>query len=204
MLTRVAVSTLLAGIVTMLTTVPCLAVDAVSRAHTIYNLPDVPPGPVTEACSRAVTIYNLPDVPPPPATEALGRPLTVYNLPDNPPSPITEAVSRAITVLDDPLSGVPVESPPAVLALHPPRPNPFNPRTTLRFDLPERGRVRLSVYDVAGHLICTLVDQSLPRGSHEAVWDGRDSSGREVGSGSYLARLDFGGRAETVRLGLIR
>lgn len=83
-------------------------------------------------------------------------------------------------------------------------PNPFNPRTTIKFDLPEGGPVRLSVFDVAGRLVRTLVDDTMPQGSHEAVWDGRDSSGREVASGSYLARLEFGGKVETVRMGLIR
>lgn len=84
------------------------------------------------------------------------------------------------------------------------RPNPFNPSTALRFELPRAGYVRLSVYDVAGHLIRMLIEDSLPSGSHEAVWDGRDSSGRYVASGSYLARLDFGGRVEVVRMGLCR
>lgn len=60
------------------------------------------------------------------------------------------------------------------------------------------------MFDVAGRLVRTLVDESMPQGSHEAVWDGRNASGREVGSGSYLARLEFGGRAETVRMGLVR
>jgi hypothetical protein len=83
-------------------------------------------------------------------------------------------------------------------------PNPFNPRTTIKYDLPATGAVRLTVFDVAGRLVRTLVDESMPQGSHEAVWDGRDSSGREVGSGSYLARLEFGGKVETVRMGLIR
>ena len=83
-------------------------------------------------------------------------------------------------------------------------PNPFNPRTTIRFELPVAGPVRLSIYDVAGRLVRTLVDDSLPQGSHEAVWDGRDATGREVGSGSYLARLEFGGKVETVRMGLIK
>jgi flagellar hook assembly protein FlgD len=83
-------------------------------------------------------------------------------------------------------------------------PNPFNPRTTIRFDLPEAGPARLSVFDVAGHLVRTLVDESLSLGRHEAVWDGLDSSGRAVGSGSYLARLEFGGRIETVGMGLVR
>ena len=84
------------------------------------------------------------------------------------------------------------------------RPNPFNPRTALRFELPQAGFVRLSVYDVAGHAIRTLIEDSLPPGSHEAAWDGRDASGREVGSGSYLARLECGGKVETARLGLVR
>ncbi len=83
-------------------------------------------------------------------------------------------------------------------------PNPFNPRTTIKYDLPESGPVRLSVFDIAGRLVRTLVDESKPQGSHEAVWDGRDTSGREVGSGSYLARLEFGGKVETVRMGLVR
>jgi flagellar hook assembly protein FlgD len=74
----------------------------------------------------------------------------------------------------------------------------------LHFDLPEAGPVRLSVFDVAGRLVRTLVDDSMPEGSHEAVWDGGDSAGGAVGSGSYLARLEFGGRVETVSLGLIR
>jgi len=83
-------------------------------------------------------------------------------------------------------------------------PNPFNPRTTIHFDLPAAGAVRLSVFDVAGRLVRTLVDDSMPQGSHEAVWDGTDSSGRAVGSGSYLARLECGGRVETVRMVVVR
>lgn len=83
-------------------------------------------------------------------------------------------------------------------------PNPFNPRTTIRYDLPEPGLVRLSIFDVAGRHVRTLVDESRPPGSHEAVWDGRDASGREAGSGTYLARLECGGRVKTVRMGLVR
>ena len=101
-----------------------------------------------------------------------------------------------------PVSGP--ESGAARALLGSPSPNPFNPRTTIAFDLPESGPVRLCVFDVAGRLVRTLVDESLPRGSHEAAWDGRDSSGREAASGSYLARLEFGAKVETVRMGLVR
>jgi hypothetical protein len=84
------------------------------------------------------------------------------------------------------------------------RPNPFNPRTTIRFDLPATGSVRLAVYDVAGRLVRVLVEGERPAGSHEAVWDGRDSTGRSAPSGSYLARLVAGGKVEGVRLSLVR
>ena len=93
---------------------------------------------------------------------------------------------------------------PATAVLQPCQPNPFNPATTIRFELPGAGPVRMAVFDVAGHLVRALVDDSLPQGSHETVWDGRDASGREMGSGSYLARLEFRGKVESIRMGLIR
>ncbi len=83
-------------------------------------------------------------------------------------------------------------------------PNPFNPRTTIRFKLPEGGHARLDLFDVAGRFVCTLVDAELTSGDHDVAWDGRDAGGRDVGSGSYLARLTSGGRVETTRLTLVR
>ncbi len=83
-------------------------------------------------------------------------------------------------------------------------PNPFNPLTTLRFDLPVRGRVRLEVYDVAGRLVRTLLDVDLPAGSHQAVWDGKDERGMGIASGSYFARLQTNSRGETVQMNLVR
>jgi hypothetical protein len=63
-------------------------------------------------------------------------------------------------------------------------PNPFNPTTTFSFDLPEASEVRLDVYDVLGRRVATLVDASLPAGSHYTVWD---ASG--FPSGMYFGRL---------------
>lgn len=83
-------------------------------------------------------------------------------------------------------------------------PNPFNPRTTIRFKLPEGGHARLDLFDVAGRLVRTLVDAELAAGEHDIAWDGRDAGGRDVGSGSYLARLVSGDRVETARLALVR
>ncbi|RPJ47323.1 MAG: T9SS C-terminal target domain-containing protein, partial [Candidatus Latescibacterota bacterium] len=83
-------------------------------------------------------------------------------------------------------------------------PNPFNPSTRLRFDLPERAAVRLVVYDVAGRAVRVLVEETLGAGSYEETWDGRTEQGEDAASGVYWARLDAAGRTETTRLSLVR
>jgi hypothetical protein len=90
------------------------------------------------------------------------------------------------------------------LRLYPNQPNPFNPLTTIRFDLPEAGRVRLAIYDLRGKLVRELVDGELPRGSQQAIWNGRDDAGRSVASGSYFARLQAGGALRTERMSLVK
>ena len=63
-------------------------------------------------------------------------------------------------------------------------PNPFNPATEIRFDLAERGSIRLEVYNVTGRRVRTLVKGTWNAGSHAVVWDGRDDSGRRVPAGT--------------------
>jgi FlgD Ig-like domain len=77
-----------------------------------------------------------------------------------------------------------------VLELGPNIPNPFNPSTRIPFTIPSAGRVRITVYDVSGALVRVVADRELPAGSHEAVWDGKDDSGRTLSSGVYLCRLE--------------
>lgn len=91
---------------------------------------------------------------------------------------------------------------PAALAGYP---NPFNPRTTLRFTLATAGPVSLEIHDLAGRLVRRLVAGSLPAGAHEITWDGTDEAGRGVASGQYVARLGAGDRtAVTRKLTLLR
>ncbi len=71
-------------------------------------------------------------------------------------------------------------------------PNPFNPITTIRFGLPEKGRARVEVYDVAGRLVRLLAEGARPAGEHEVVWDGRDGQGHSVSSGVYFYRMEAG------------
>jgi hypothetical protein len=84
-------------------------------------------------------------------------------------------------------------------------PNPFNPRTTIRYDLPEPARVRLRIFDVAGWLVRTLVDnEAIAAGRKEIVWRGLDDGGRQVAAGVYFYRLDAGEFSETKRMTLVK
>jgi hypothetical protein len=79
---------------------------------------------------------------------------------------------------------------PARTVLHPNVPNPFNPVTTIAFDLAGSGHVSLRVYDVAGRLVRTLLAAKLAAGhGHAARWDGLDDAGNHVSSGVYFYRL---------------
>ncbi|UCD38810.1 MAG: T9SS type A sorting domain-containing protein, partial [Fidelibacterota bacterium] len=78
---------------------------------------------------------------------------------------------------------------PATVALHPAYPNPFNPSTSLAFDLPEAAAVQFIVYDMLGREVARLVDGYIESGTHHATWNGRTASGREVPTGIYIARL---------------
>ena len=89
-------------------------------------------------------------------------------------------------------------------ALHPNTPNPFNPTTTIAFDLASRTRVTLRVYDVAGRVVRTLVDGVRDAGAHRAVWDGRDDRGARVASGIYLLRLQAGAVSQTRKMVLMK
>jgi hypothetical protein len=76
------------------------------------------------------------------------------------------------------------------LALGQNYPNPFNPVTKVAFTVPEgAGRVTLTVHNVSGQVVRTLVDEELPAGPALAVWNGADDSGRSLASGVYFARL---------------
>jgi hypothetical protein len=93
---------------------------------------------------------------------------------------------------------------PALTALRGSYPNPFNPSTTLKFAMANSGNARLSVYDISGKLICTLIDGMQTAGSHEVVWNGKNSSGNAVASGVYFAKFNSGDVVNTTKLSLIK
>lgn len=83
-------------------------------------------------------------------------------------------------------------------------PNPFNPETTIRYTLPQGSEVNLSVYNLLGQRITTLVDRKQTRGSHHISWNGRDQKGLRVSSGLYIYELQAGGFTLVRRMLLLR
>jgi hypothetical protein len=81
---------------------------------------------------------------------------------------------------------------PPVFALRQNAPNPFNPVTTIRYELPVDAHVEVEIYNIAGRLVRRLVDGPVEAGYRQAIWDGTDGRGRAVASGVYLYRMSAG------------
>ncbi|MEW5796840.1 MAG: FlgD immunoglobulin-like domain containing protein [Candidatus Zixiibacteriota bacterium] len=123
-------------------------------------------------------------------------------LPSGPPVPIiltavavaADSNSSEFSVNGYSLDAVAVEDLPGLLpqefSLFQNFPNPFNGSTSLSFVLPSRAHVDLSVFNILGQSVRTLVNRVLPSGEHSFSWDARDEGGTEVSSGVYLYRLE--------------
>jgi len=83
-------------------------------------------------------------------------------------------------------------------------PNPFNPATTIRFEMADPGRARVHVYDVAGRRVRTLVDGEFAAGVHETRWDGRSGAGSPVSSGVYYVVYTGNGNTTRLKLTLVK
>ncbi len=104
----------------------------------------------------------------------------------------------------DPTSVAEGEAPPEPAIALAAYPNPFNPRTVLRYQLDGPAEPRLTLYDASGRRLRVLREGPQDAGAHEYVWDGRDGAGNELPSGVYLARIEAAGRHGSARLTLIR
>ncbi|MFC1553148.1 beta-propeller fold lactonase family protein [candidate division KSB1 bacterium] len=83
-------------------------------------------------------------------------------------------------------------------------PNPFNPKTTIEFGLPQTGHVKLAIYNSLGQELRTLVNTEKSAGYHKVVWNGKDNSGMDVSSGMYFYKLISSSNTKTMRLILLR
>lgn len=93
---------------------------------------------------------------------------------------------------------------PGAFRLLPNMPNPFNPLTAIRFEIPAEARVRVAVFDVTGRRVALLADGLRPAGRFDVIWDGRDEGGRPVPSGAYFARMEGPDFTGTRKMMLVR
>lgn len=89
--------------------------------------------------------------------------------------------------------------------LRPNYPNPFNPRTTVRYQLTAAAPVDLRIFDVAGRLVRILLTATEQQsGPHEIIWDGQNAAGQPVSSGPYFARMTSRGMSQTIKMSLVQ
>lgn len=89
---------------------------------------------------------------------------------------------------------------PADFALLQNYPNPFNPATTIEFNLPVASSVLLTIYDILGRRVRSLVDDFYPAGRHTVIWNGKDDRGHELSSGIFIVRLRAGNLSQSIKL----
>ena len=83
-------------------------------------------------------------------------------------------------------------------------PNPFNPETTIEFSVPGDGHVKIEVFNAAGQLLSSLVDEELSAGTYKTMWDALDHNGMQVSSGVYFYRMQAGEFAATHSMTLLK
>jgi hypothetical protein len=93
---------------------------------------------------------------------------------------------------------------PEVFSLHQNYPNPFNPVTTLRYDLPENGMVNITIYDMLGREVKTLINQTQDAGYKSVIWNATNDYGKPVSAGIYLYQIQAGEYISTKKMVLLK
>ena len=104
----------------------------------------------------------------------------------------------AVSAVDD------FEPLPFTFKLYPNFPNPFNPETRIRFEIPNREHVKMIVYDIRGYKVRTLANGTFDAGFHTLNWDGRNDQGTLVSSGVYVYRIKAGEHMDYKKMTLVR
>jgi hypothetical protein len=113
--------------------------------------------------------------------------------------PIILENARTVGVVSRPQSSLP-----ASFGLEPVYPNPFNPNTTIRFNLHTTAQVTLTIYNSAGQKVRTLLDGRFEAGKHQVVWDGQNDAGRPVATGVYFLRMAASRSSKGMKLVQVR
>ena len=93
---------------------------------------------------------------------------------------------------------------PKDFVLHHNYPNPFNPTTTIRYDLPKDSKVQIMIYDIMGRVVRILVNEKQNGGYKSIIWNGPNDFGQEVGMGMYFYRISAGGFVQIKKMVLLK
>lgn len=107
--------------------------------------------------------------------------------------------AQVVDVVDDTPANMP-----RVFRVHQASPNPFNPTTTIRYELPAAAHVSLRIFDLQGKLVTVLADGVAPAGHHMVRWDGNDHQGAATASGVYVLDVRAGAASSRQKLILLR
>jgi flagellar hook assembly protein FlgD len=93
---------------------------------------------------------------------------------------------------------------PPTFSLNQNYPNPFNPSTTISYQIPQTGSIRIDIFNIKGQKIRTLINELKHPGKHSVVWNGTDQSGRQVASGIYYYRIVTDHNSSTKKMLLLK
>ena len=164
----------------------------------------------SEDGTLGLVIYSITgEVIPPGAGVAIHLPVTILGGASSPMLSLTDVtlVDRRAELIPVILgeTSVSIKSSPGAFALTDNAPNPFNPSTTIAYEVPRQAHITLTIHNVLGQEVIRLVNQVRSAGRYTVVWHGKNSLGREVASGIYLYRLTSGtGFSETKRMTLLK
>ena len=88
--------------------------------------------------------------------------------------------------------------------LHAAYPNPFNPSTTLSFDVPNNERISINIYNVKGQLVKNICNQVYDKGYHSIIWNGKDNNGTQCGTGVYFYKMQTDKTTQTKKMMMIK
>lgn len=156
-----------------------------------------------ECDSMKLLVPNNPDVPATGINMASTNTLTIATPYDpngwNPSAPVLKLRIFKWDIIPPLTMGVHKESPltPTSFALHQNFPNPFNPTTTMKFDVMKAGMTSIAVYNILGQKVSTLVSAQLTPGTYSVQWNGRSDDNQTVNSGIYFVRMNVSTEGQT-------
>jgi hypothetical protein len=108
-------------------------------------------------------------------------------------------VSSDISITKDQTAGLPTQ-----FMLYPNHPNPFNPETIVSYDVPKPSQVKITIVNILGQKVATLVDEPKTAGHYDVVWRGTDSRGARVSSGVYLCIMQADNYSKSIKMSLLK